>query len=66
LTAVVESQGRSLADSLHAKFFSVSAIDGTGIRDLFMAIAKDVSAGERFQMTRLKEKGPESGDDGCC
>jgi small GTP-binding protein len=63
--AVKPEQGRAVAGGLGAKFFSVSAVQGTGIKELFGTIAADISSPDRFQETKPKKLAPAE-EDSCC
>jgi small GTP-binding protein len=62
---VVPDQGKAAADGLRAKFFTVSAVEGTRIRELFATIAGDIVSPERFQQAQRKQLAPQE-EGGCC
>jgi small GTP-binding protein len=65
--AVPEGQARNFADERRGRFACVSALDGTGIKELFEIIADDCLQGRRETKLNIVDPvGPRNGGGGGC
>jgi len=69
---VSEEDGRNLAKKLNVSYFETSALNGQGIQEAFMRLAKDIlkkmgkNPSENDNSIKIDKTKPAKKDDGCC